>query len=152
VGGLLCPFPGAVPAQESWAPSNAMLPVPWSTSVSSGVLNHPAVWPQQTWAEKWGLLCSSPWRSWSPSNSMVWAEANLCTKCHLDPSSRLATTEIGQKLWGSVPLLGELSLHLTQCGLSRGLPLIPSSVLIMQPFNHNIVFSRILWEGCCAPF
>jgi len=24
------------------------------TSVPSGILIHPAVWPQQTWAENWG--------------------------------------------------------------------------------------------------
>jgi len=30
-------------------------------------------WPQQTWTEKWGLLCSFPWGSTaagSPSNTM----------------------------------------------------------------------------------
>jgi len=27
------------------------------TFIPSGILIHPAVWPQQTWAEKWGLLC-----------------------------------------------------------------------------------------------
>jgi len=49
------------------------------------------------------------------------AEAYLHTKWHLDPSSRLATTDTGQKL-GAVPLLGELGPHLTQCGRERGLP------------------------------
>jgi len=34
-------------------------------------------------------------------------------KWHLDPSGRLATTDMGQKL-GVVPLLGELDSHLTQ--------------------------------------
>jgi len=28
---------------------------PRSTSVASGILIHPAVWPQQTWTENWGL-------------------------------------------------------------------------------------------------
>ena len=27
------------------------------TSVPSGIIIHPAVWPQQTWAENWGELC-----------------------------------------------------------------------------------------------
>jgi len=47
--GLLCPFRG-----ETWSPSNTMRPGPRSTSVPSGILIHPAVWPQQTWAGNWG--------------------------------------------------------------------------------------------------
>jgi len=42
-----------------------------------------------------------------------------------DPSSRLATTDMGQKLErGAMPLFGEgeLGPHLTQCRLGRGLP------------------------------
>ena len=30
---------------------------PRPTSMQSGILVHPAVWPQRTWAENWGL-CS----------------------------------------------------------------------------------------------
>jgi len=43
----------AVPlyVRRSWSPSNTMSPwVP--ISIPSGILIHPAVWPQQTWAEK----------------------------------------------------------------------------------------------------
>jgi len=29
--------------------------VTWPTSVPSGILIHPAVWPQQTWAKNWGF-------------------------------------------------------------------------------------------------
>jgi len=36
------------------SPYNSTLPGPRSTSVATGTLIHPAVWPQQTWAEKWG--------------------------------------------------------------------------------------------------
>jgi len=28
-----------------------------STSIPSGILIHPAVWPQQTWAKNWGRGC-----------------------------------------------------------------------------------------------
>ena len=35
-------------------PSNAKWPGPRSTSIPSGVLIHPAVWPQYTWAKNWG--------------------------------------------------------------------------------------------------
>jgi len=34
-----------------------MWPGPRSTSVSSGILTHAVISPQQTWAEKWGVLC-----------------------------------------------------------------------------------------------
>jgi len=37
-------------------PSNTMSPGPRSTSAPSGTLIHPAVWPQQTWTENWGLF------------------------------------------------------------------------------------------------
>jgi len=48
-GRLLCPFRRG----GSWVPStcNTMWPGLRSTSVPSGILIHPAVWPQQTWAE-----------------------------------------------------------------------------------------------------
>jgi len=36
-----------------------------------GSLIHPAVWPEQTWAEKRGLLCPFPWGgAGSPCNTM----------------------------------------------------------------------------------
>ena len=34
--------------------SHTMSPGPRPTSVPSGILIHPAVWPQQTWAKNWG--------------------------------------------------------------------------------------------------
>ena len=46
-----------------------------------------------------------------------WAEAYLSTKCYLDPSSRLATIDMGQKL-GSL-LEGDWVPRLTQFGLGR---------------------------------
>ena len=67
---------------------------PRSTSVSSGILIHPAVWPQQTWAENWGLCPFGVFEegSWIPiQHNMAWAEAYLPTKWHLDPSNRLIT-------------------------------------------------------------
>jgi len=41
VRGLLCPFPWG-----AGSPSNTMSPGPGTTSVPSGILIHPAVWPQ----------------------------------------------------------------------------------------------------------
>jgi len=34
--------------------SNTMLPGARPTIIISGILIHPVVWPQQTWAENWG--------------------------------------------------------------------------------------------------
>ena len=52
-----------------------------------------------------------------------WAETYLRTKRHVDPSSRLTTTDMGRKVGAVVPLFGgELGRHLTQCGQGRGLP------------------------------
>ena len=42
---------GAVPLSAGAA---SMWPGPRPTFVPSGILIHPAVWPQQTWAENWG--------------------------------------------------------------------------------------------------
>ena len=46
----MCPFFGG----GAGSPSNTMSPGPRPTSIPSGILMHPAVWPQQTWAENWG--------------------------------------------------------------------------------------------------
>jgi len=67
----------------------------------------------------------------SASNTMspAWAKDYfhmIPIKWHLDPSSRLATIDMGRKIgvvrgcarFGG----GQLGPHLTQCGLCRGLP------------------------------
>ena len=56
-------------------------------SAASGILIHPAVRPQQTWAENWGVPL---WGS--RSNSVAAAKATLLDATfHLDRSYRLAT-------------------------------------------------------------
>jgi len=90
------------------SPSNTVWPGPRPTHVPSGISIYPAVWPQKTWAEKWksgGNAVSPFWRGVHIYPNVAWAEANLLTKWHLHPFSRLATTEMGRK-WGAVPLLG----------------------------------------------
>ena len=49
IGGCCTLFIG-----EAGSPSNTVLPGPRPTSLPSGVLIHPAVWPQQIWTENWG--------------------------------------------------------------------------------------------------
>ena len=97
-GGLLCPFRGG-----AGSPSNTMWPGPRPTSVPSGVFMHPNM--GQKLGGGGGALCSGG--SWVPvEHKVAWAEANLHTKCHLDPSRRLTTIKIGRKL-GVCPLFGE---------------------------------------------
>jgi len=41
--------------EGSWSPSTTKSLEPRPTSVPSGILIHPAIWPHQIWAENWGL-------------------------------------------------------------------------------------------------
>jgi len=57
---------------------------------------------------------------------------------------RLATTDMDQKV-GAVSLLGELSPHLTQCGLGWGLPpyqLLPSGIPYNPPNRLAAIHQR----------
>ena len=78
--------------------SNAM----WPTFVPSGILNHPAVWPQKTWAENFGDVPLSEELGPHLTQCRL-AEAYLRIKWHLGPSSRLATTDMGPKFRGCAP-------------------------------------------------
>jgi len=57
------------------------------TSITSGIVIHLAVWPQQTWADNCGG-CTIPFVGrgrWVPiQHNVAWAEAYLHAKCHLD--------------------------------------------------------------------
>ena len=66
IGGAVRPFLEG----GAGSPSNIMSPGPRPTSVPSGILIHPAVWPQQTWAKNWGLCPFSRGGAGSPSNTM----------------------------------------------------------------------------------
>jgi len=56
--GRCAPFRG----EGAGSPSNTMWLGLRSTCIPSSILIHPAIWPQQAWAENWG--------AWSPSNTM----------------------------------------------------------------------------------
>jgi len=47
---------GGVPLWGAGSPCNAMWHGSRTTFVPSGILIHPAVWPQWTWAENWGTV------------------------------------------------------------------------------------------------
>jgi len=72
-------------------------------------------------------------------HNVVWVEAYLRTKSHLDPSSRLATINMSRKVAGLCPFLGarKLGSHLTQCGLGRGLSPWPVASWLIQTFGHH---------------
>jgi len=77
------------------------------------------------------------------------AEAYLPTKWHLDPSSRLATTEVGRKL-GVCPLgEGVMGAHLTRCRLGRGLPLYQVEASTLHPHVMNVPSTRPTYIPNC---
>ena len=78
------------------------------------------------------------------------AEAYVPIKWHLDPSSSLATTDMGRKL-GAVPHWGreELGPHVTQCRLAKA-SCLPSSILIHPAILATTDISRKL--GAVPPF
>jgi len=100
-GGGCAPFFGG---GGSGSPSNTMWPGPRPTSIPSCILIYLAVWPQQTWVQKWGAAVPPFWGggAGSPSNTM---SPGPRPSWHLDPSSGLATTDMGRKL-GAVPRWG----------------------------------------------
>jgi len=76
-------------------------------------------------------------------------QGHLCTKWHLDASSRLATINMGRKV-GAVLHLGGAGSHLTQCAWAQAYlrtksHLDPCSRLPQQTLAEN-------WEGGCSPF
>jgi len=77
------------------SPSNTKSPGPRPTSIPSGILVHPAVWPQRIWAENWGAV---PF-------FVAWAKAYVYAQFH-------DCAPFGG---------GQLGPHLTQCGLGQGL-------------------------------
>ena len=90
-------------------------------------------------------------RSWVPiQHSVVWVKAYLHARCHLDPSSSLATIDMGRKL-GALPLLGE-GVGSPSSTMSLGLrpASLPSGILI-----HPAIWAQQIWlkiGGGLCPF
>jgi len=55
-------------------------PGPRPTSIVSGILIHPAVWPQRTWTENWGL-CPFWWGGWAVRINLTSALSSICAMC-----------------------------------------------------------------------
>jgi len=84
-----------------------MWPGPRPTFVPSGILIHPAIWPQLTWAKKWGLCAFLGGGSWVPINTISpGPKPSSVPKWQFDPSSHLATTDKGGKFPGCAPFWG----------------------------------------------
>ena len=79
------------------AASKTMLPGPRPTIVPRGILATTNIL-----AKNWGTVPPFSERGiWvNIWHNVAWAEANLHTKWHLDPSNRLATLDMGRKLGG----------------------------------------------------
>jgi len=88
-------------------PSNTMSPGQRFTSVPSGTLIHPAVWPQRTLAENWGLCTFRGGGAGSPSNTVSRRPrpTSVPSDILIHICSRLTTTDMRRKL-GAQPLLG----------------------------------------------
>ena len=84
-----------------------------SQELSSLLPRWATVWLLQTWAEKWRLLCLFPLGELGPHLTQCLGVAYLRTKWYPNPSSRLATIDMGRKVGAAVPLsVGELVSHL----------------------------------------
>jgi len=75
----------------SKSPSNTMSPGSRSTSLPSGILIYPAIWPQQTLAKNWVCAPFGEAELGLHLTQCRWDEAYLHAKFHPDPSNRLAT-------------------------------------------------------------
>ena len=116
-GSCCAPFRGAAGSS-----SDTMSLGPRPTSVPSGILTHPAVWPQRTWAEIGPLIGVGVFQSNTMPPRLMPTSV---------PSGILIHAAVWpQQTWaenwgaGAVPPFGggKLGPHLTQCRLGRGLP------------------------------
>ena len=124
-----------------------------TTFVPSCILIHPAVLPQQTWTENWGLLYPFLGELGPSLIQCGLGQGLPRTKWYLDSSSRLATINMGRKFGegGSAPFLGRgtgspsntKSPGLRPSSISSGI-LILAAIWPQQIWTEN-------WVGLC-PF
>jgi len=137
------------------SPSNTKCPGLSPTFIPSGILMHPAVWPQlkigQGLEPLLGRGAGSPCNRKSPGlrpTSMPSAIL-IYAKCHLDPSIRLATINVS-KIWGFTPFWGARAGSPSNTKLPGLRPIcIPSGILI-----HAAIWPQQIWVenwGLC-PF
>ena len=129
--GAPTPFAGS----GAGSPSSTMWPGLRPTSIPSGILIHPAIWPQQTSAENWGVC---PF-FWGGELGLHLTQSRLGWGL---PPHQVAFSSIqpfcdnryGMKIGGVCPLgEGELGPHLRQHGQGRG---PPACQVHLDPSNH----------------
>ena len=111
------------------------------------MLIHPAVWPQQTWAKKWGL-CFFLGGAGSPCNTTLPGPRPTSVPSGILINPAIWPQQTRAENWGllSPPPFGAMGPHLTQCRLGRGLPYQVAS-WSNQLFGHNRHGPKI---GGCA--
>jgi len=116
--GWVCPFSGG-----AGSPSNTKSPGPRPTSIPSGIIVHPAVWPQRTLAENWGAVPFSGGGAGFPSNTMWPGRRHISVPSAILIHPAIWPQQTRAENWGGGlrPLFGERELgpHLTQCGLAK---------------------------------
>jgi len=141
--------------EEAGSPSNTMWPGPRTTSVSSGILIHPAVWPQQTWAENWGSVVPHPLlgRGAGSLSNTTWPEPRpISAPSDILIHPAMWAQYMGRKVGAAVPIF--LGRSWSQCNTISPGPR-PTSVYqvaswYIQPFCHNRHLPTI--GGGTAPF
>ena len=138
------------------SPCNTMRPGPKPTFMPRGILIHPAVWSQQTWAENWGREAVPLFwggGAGSPSSTM-WPGPRPTSVpsgiLNLDPCSRLAKIDIVLKLGGgALPPFWGKGAGSPSNTMSLGFrpTFLPSSMLI-----HRSIWPQQIWTenwGLC---
>jgi len=83
---------------------------------------------------------------------MAWVEAYLRTKWHLDPSNRLAITDMGQILGVCAPFVwGRAGSHLIQCGLSQGVKALLHTKWHLDPSSRLVTIDMGQKVGAAVP-
>jgi len=117
----------ALPLSGGLGPHITMWPGQRPTFVPSDILIHPGVWPQQTWAANWGLLCpffeaGSPCNTVSPGPRPISVSSGILIHPAVWPWA---------KNWGAaVPLLGGAGTPSNTMWSRQRPASIPSGILI----------------------
>jgi len=123
---------------------------PRPTSIPSGILVYPAIWPQRTWAENWRAVLLYGRGVGSPSNTMspsLW-RTSVPSRILMHPA--VWPQHTGRKLGGAVPLFLGGGAGSPSSTMWPGLrPTSMPSAILIHPFGRNKHGPKI---GGCAPF
>jgi len=151
---------GCAPLGGAGSPCNTIMPGPTSTSLSSGILIHPAVWPQQTRAENggWGGVLLFKGELGPHVTQCGLGRGLPSTKWHLDPCSRLAWPQHVRQNWGCcAPLWGRAGFPSNTMSPGPRSTSVPSGILIhpaiwpQQTWTKNWGLFPFFGEGSWVP-